>query len=809
MKFKTIMGALAILLAATSLHAKPQFGRAELFNKNWKFHLSDVKEASVPTFDDSKWRVLNLPHDWSVEGTLSPDKASCQGFLPGGIGWYRKTFVVPDDRKNEKVFIYFEGVYNRSEVFINGTSVGKRPNGYISFMYDLTPYIQFGKENVISVKVDHSKERDSRWYSGSGIYRDAYLVYASPLHIDLWGVFFKANTITDKKAEVSVETTVNNEQSKSAIVQIIQEIVDPVSGKIIATASKKQAVEAGKKATASQVITVPDPKRWSLEQPNLYTVRTIIKQDGKVTEQNEQKLGLRILTFDPNKGFALNGNWTKLKGVCLHHDGGVLGSAVPREVWKRRLVTLKEMGCNAIRTSHNPQASDLYEICDEIGLVVMDEAFDEWEFPKRKWIEGWNEGTPGFEGSFDFFEEWSSRDLADMILRDRNHASVIMWSIANEVDYPNDPYSHPILDGSKINQPMHGGYKPDAPKAERLGGIAKRLAAVVRANDTSRPVTAALAGVVMSNETEYPFALDICGYNYTEDRYAIDHAKYPNRIIYGSENGHSMESWKAVRDNDYIFAQFLWTGIDYLGESNPWPSRGFNSGFLDFGGFLKPRGHFRQSLWDTKPVTYIGTYPVPSRKDFLSTDAWPIWNYDADQMIRVVGYTNSAQSKLMLNGVQVGEVKPLDDNSGVIYWDIPFKPGKLEIVGMDTNGNTVSSYSLQSSTRPAALTAETDVKILKKENGLAQVTIQVVDEKGVPVMLSDDEITCTIEGPGKLLGLEASNNSDMGDYTDNVQRAYHGRLLAYIQTTGQAGTINVKFTSPWLKDTTVKLEVTQ
>ena len=809
MKIRTILGALAIMLAATTTQAKPQFGQAELFNKNWKFQLADVKEASVPTFDDSMWQTLNLPHDWTVKGTYSPDRASCTGFLPGGIGWYRKSFVVPENRKSEKVYIYFEGVYNRSEVFINGTSVGKRPNGYISFMYDLTPYIQFGKENVISVKVDHSQERDSRWYSGSGIYRDAYLVYAPPAHIGLWGVFFKATGITDTKAEVSIETTINNEQPKSATLQITHEIIDPFTGKVVATTSKKQTVEAGKNATSTQAVAVSNPKRWSLEQPNLYTVRTIIKQDGKVTEQNEQKLGLRTLTFDPNKGFALNNNWTKLKGVCLHHDAGTLGSAVPRQVWKRRLRTLKEMGCNAIRTSHNPQASDVYELCDEIGLLVMDEAFDEWEFPKRKWIEGWNVGTPGFEGSYDFFEEWSSCDLADMILRDRNHASIIMWSIANEVDYPNDPYSHPILDGTKINQPMHGGYKPDSPKAERLGGIAKRLTTVVRSLDTSRPVTAALAGVVMSNETDYPFALDICGYNYTEDRYATDHAKYPMRVIFGSENGHSMDSWKAVRDNDYIFAQFLWTGIDYLGESNPWPSRGFNSGFLDFGGFLKPRGHFRQAVWSEKPVTYIGTYPVPNDKNYLSTDAWPIWNYNAGEMMRVVGYTNAPQSKLLLNCKQVGEVKPLDDKTGVIFWDIPYEAGALEIVGMDASTKTICNYTLQTSARPVALTANADAKTLKKENGLVHVVVQVVDENGIPVMLSDDEITCVVEGPGELLGLEASNNSDMGNYSDNVQRSFHGRLLAYIQTTGQAGTVTVKFSSPWLKDASVKVEVTE
>ena len=808
MKSRSILVAILLLLAATTTKAEPQFGKAELFNTNWRFHLSDVKEAQTAAFDDSEWRILNLPHDWSVEGTFSPDRASCTGFLPGGIGWYRKTFVVPENKKGEKVFIYFEGVYNRSEVFINGISAGKRPNGYISFMYDLTPYIQFGKENVIAVKVDHSQERDSRWYTGSGIYRDTYLVYASSLHIGLWGVFFKANSITDKKAEVSVETTMNNDQPKSATAEVIHEIIDPETGKVVASSSKKMKAEANTKSTTNQTLTILKPKRWSIDRPNLYTVRTIIKQDGKITEQNEQKLGLRTLTFDPNKGFALNDNWLKVKGVCLHHDAGCLGSAVPREVWKRRLLTLKEMGCNAIRTSHNPQSSEVYELCDEIGLLVMDEAFDEWEFPKRKWIEGWNVGTPEFQGSYDFFKEWSSRDLADMVLRDRNHASIMMWSIGNEVDYPNDPYSHPSLNNASINQPMFGGYKPSAPNAEQLGEIAKRLTSVVRNIDTSRPVSAALAGVVMSNETEYPYLLDITGYNYTEDRYATDHANYPNRVIFGSECGNSMESWKAARDNNFVFGQFLWTGIDYLGESNPWPSRGFYSGCLDFGGFLKPRGYFRQALWSEKPATYIGTYPVPSDKKQLSIDAWPIWNYNEGEMIRVVGYTNAAQSKLMLNGKQIGDVKPLDDNTGVIYWDIPYLPGKLEIVGMDAQGKIVCTYALQSSARPYALTAKADEKTLKKENGLAHVVVQIVDENGIPVMLSDDEITCTVEGPGKLLGLEASNNSDMSNYTDHVQRAYHGRLLAYIQTTGQTGMLHIKFSSPWLKESVTTINIT-
>ena len=807
MKYKFVINVVFLLFAANFVQAKPQFGKASLFNENWKFILSDVRDGAQPGLDDSKWRVLNLPHDWSVEGVYSPDKASATGYLPGGIAWYRKTFTIPETEKGNKSFIYFEGVYNHSEVFINGHSLGKRPNGYISFMYDLTPFIKYGQDNLISVFVDHSLDADSRWYSGSGIYRNVYLVQALPVHIDLWGVYFKTTGVSDQKAIISVETTIVNELQVATQAKIIHEIIDPASGKVVAKGSKNLPVGAGMKATAQQNLTVPSPKRWSLEHPNLYTIRTTIVQNGKVVDQNEQQTGIRELTFDPNKGFALNGISTKVKGVCMHHDAGCLGSAVPREVWKRRLLTLKDMGCNAIRMTHNPQAPDVYDLCDEIGILVMDEAFDEWEFAKKKWIKGWNKGTPGFQGAASYFNEWSDRDLADMVLRDRNHASVIMWSIGNEVDYPNDPYSHPVLDHANINQPVQGGYLPDHPKAERLSSISKRLAAVVRGLDTSRPVTAGLAGVVMSNETEYPDALDITGYNYTENRYAQDHAKYPKRVIFGSENGHSIESWKVVRDTEYIFGQFIWTGIDYLGESGAWPSRGFYSGFLDFGGFLKPRGHFRQALWSAKPITYLGTYPLPKRTNNLSTDAWPIWNYNPGEMIRIVCYTNAAKSRLTLNGKQVGEVLSYDDNTGIIYWDIPYQEGQLEVVGLNKDNQESCKYSLQTSGRPYALTAQSDVPRISKDGGTSQVVVQVVDEKGLPVMLSDDEVTCSIEGPAVLKGLEASNNTDMGNYADNVQRVYHGRLLAYIQATGKEGTIKLKFSAPWLKDARVVIDV--
>ena len=822
----TIVMVLAIS-AVPSLRAQGSFGTPEKINDNWKFILNDVKDGQSVALDDSKWQSISLPHDWSVKGQLSPTLASCTGYLPGGIGWYRKTIDIPAGKPGEKVYLYFEGVYNRSEVFLNGQSLGKRPNGYISFMYDATPFIKPGEKNVIAVRVDHSQSADSRWYTGSGIYRDVWLVHANPVHIAQWGIYAYPEKVKNGY-KLNVEVEIQNEEKENVSLSVLNELYD-ATGKLVAKDRKKLTAKPGKENKLVTSLAVKNPALWSLSEPNLYTLKTTVLKDGTVTDRTSTRTGFRFYTFDPDKGFALNGEWMKMKGVCIHHDAGVLGSAVPREVWKRRLETLKEVGVNAIRTSHNPQSTDLYDLCDEMGILVIDEMYDEWVFPKRKWLEGWNVGTPGFQGSFDIFKEWSEIDLADLVRRDRNHLSVFAWSVGNEVDYPNDPYSHKVLGGEKagFTQASYGGYNPDAPDAMELGDIAKRLVKVVKTYDLSRPVTAGLAGVAMSNETEYPGALDIAGYNYTEDKYDADHQKYPNRVIFGSENRHDMAAWKATRDKEFIFGQFLWTGIDYLGESGRWPTRGFYSGLLDFGGFIKPRGYFRQSLWSDKPMAYLGTYPTPGRgsrsqsKDVRSQqeegdvsnyvervpsmDAWSIWNYQKGQSIRVVCYTNADKAKLLLNGAEVGETKDYDDNSGIIYWDIPYSAGKLEVVGMDKNNTPVSGYTIQTSTRPYALQIVRAEKEINKERGLAQIVLQVVDEQGVPVMLSDNEVTCWISGPAKLLGLEASNNNDMSDYTDNVHRVYHGRILAYVQATGEAGDIKVSFTSPWLEPAEITL----
>ena len=796
-----------LIFSCYSAFSQISFGDAIKINNNWKFMLQDTPEAQNTTYNDTKWQSVNVPHDWSVEGRLSPTLASCTGWLPGGIGWYRKTLNIPQNKQGEKVYLYFEGVYNRSEVFINGHSLGKRPNGYISFAYDATRFVKFGADNTIAVKVDHSQSADSRWYTGSGIYRDVWLVYSDPVHIAQWGVYVFPE-VSNATGILNVEVAIENGANAKTKLTVVNELLDN-TGKVVGKSSQNILVDANAENKVAIKISLKNPKLWNLENPNLYQLKTTVLNEGTVIDKTITATGFRSFAFDANKGFALNGKSMKMKGVCLHHDAGVLGSAVPRDVLKTRLQTLKELGVNAIRTSHNPQAPDLYNLCDELGLLVLNEAYDEWEFPKRKWLEGWNVGTSGFQGTFDIFADWSEIDLEDMVRRDRNHLSIFGWSIGNEVDYPNDPYSHPVLGGSEVSgfsQASYGGYKKDAPNAMRLGGIAKRLVAAVKKYDKSRPTTAGLAGVAMSNETEYPNALDITGYNYTESKYDSDHKKYPNRVIFGSENRHEIEPWLAVKNNEHIFGQFLWTGIDYLGESNAWPSRGFYSGLVDLAGIIKPRGYFRQSLWSDKPMIYAGTY-IKNNDNDLSIDAWPLWNYNDGQMIRVVCYTNAAKARLELNGKVVGAIKNYDEKTGVIYWDIPFASGQLEAIGLNNENKEVSRYTINSSQQPDSLVIN-EKPISIDKNGVAKVIVQVVDEKGFPVMLSDNEVSCFLNGSGTLLGLEAGNNTDMGDYTDNVQRVFHGHLVAYIQANGMSNEpITVKFTSNWLKPTEVIIQV--
>ena len=749
---------ITVMVWCCDVSAQVCFGDASLFNDGWLFSLTDADGYSKAEFDDSQWRGLALPHDWSVEYEPSRDLASCTGFLPGGIGWYRKHFTVSDSYSRH--YIYFEGVYNRSEVYLNGHLLGKRPNGYVSFMYEMTEYLKNG-DNVLSVRVDHSRYADSRWYTGSGIYRDVYIIGCGDEHLSQWGVTYSYFG----KGEILV--TAPAEGDDGSLVRRV--ILRDAEGREVA-----RAEGVGEKHR----LVLSDVKLWSVNAPYLYLMSVELMKKGSIIDRTTVRVGLRTLSFDADRGFALNGESMKVKGVCLHHDAGVFGSAVPEDVLRRRLLTLKDMGCNAIRMSHNPQAPLLYDLCDEMGFLVMDEGSDEWEFPKRKWIKGWNKGEPGYDGTYDFFEEWIERDVTDMVRRDRNHPCVFLWSVGNEVDYPNDPYSHPVLDGknSAINQPMFGGYKPDAPNAERIGVIAKRLARCIRSVDETRPVTGALAGVVMSNQTEYPAAVDVVGYNYTENRYAEDHKTYPDRILYGSETSTNLAAWKAVRDNDYIFGQFVWTGIDYLGESGAWPSRGLGTGLVDFAGFLKPRGWFFKSLWSEQPMAYLGTYP--KRGDRYSTDAGDVWNYSDGQIVRVVCYTNCASARLLLNGEEVGAKKMYDDGRGMIAWDVAYHPGRLAVEAFDELGNKAADYTVNT----AGSVSELVVKDITVDGGqpVRQILVEAVDKDGNRVKYADGMVDCTASGTTHILGIESGSNSDMSHPRSMSRKLYMGCAVVYI-----------------------------
>ncbi|HOG57311.1 MAG TPA: glycoside hydrolase family 2 TIM barrel-domain containing protein [Bacteroidales bacterium] len=795
---------LFIFLAAGTVLNAQDFGRKEKLNDDWYFNLRDIRYGGIENMDCSKWAVVDLPHDWTVKQNASPELASCTGYLPGGIAWYRKEIVIPATEKGNKVYIFFEGVYNNSEVFINGKWVGKRPNGYISFMYDLTSYIKWGEKNSIAVRVDHSNDADSRWYTGSGIYRDVYLIYANPIHIDLWGVAYKAD-IKNNLAEITISSTIKN-STGSATIKVVHELFDVEGRKLVSTSKSGQA-SAKALTEFSQVMKLRSPALWSIDSPYLYSLKTSVYKGSDLIDENIVKAGFRDIKFDPDKGFYLNGVNTKLKGVCIHHDAGVLGAAVTKSVWRTRLETLKSLGVNAIRTSHNPQAPHLYELCDELGFVVMDEAFDEWEYPKNKWITGWNRGVPGHQGTSQYFREWSARDLRDQILQHRKHPSIIMWSIGNEVDYPNDPYTHPVLADEGISQQSVRAFLEDHPRAETLGQIARELVAVVKEADNTRPVTAALAGAVMSNYTDYPFVLDLVGYNYTENKYDSDHKLYPERILYGSENRHDLPAWYAVKDKEFIFGQFLWTGIDYLGESGPWPARGSTAGLLDLAGNVKPRGYFRKALWSGEPMAYIGTYKLVERSgsrrvNRLSSDAPPLWNYDKDSRVQVVCYTNCSEAELQLNGKTVGERKPYDPETGIISWIVDYDPGELKVLAFN-NGNEAASYRIVTNTMPAKIDAE--VLKLKDDELVRQVRVNILDTNGNHSILADNEISCEISG-GTLLGMENASSNAADNYQDNRQRCINGRLLIFVKKDAAETPVSLKLSSPLLESVELEIE---
>ena len=571
------------------------------FDAGWRFSRSDAGNYAMPAFDDGQWRIVDVPHDWSAEGPFTAEYGSGNGWAPGGIGWYRKHFTLGANVAGKVVSIEFDGVYDHAQVWMNGQLVCGRPYGYSTFECPLTPHVRVGSgDNVVAVRVDHSRFADSRWYTGSGIYRHVRLRVTDPVRIAHWGTFVTTPVVTALSATVDVETSVENGSATSRAMVLETEIV--LDDSVVARTSTPLTVATGDHRAVVQHLTIDRPRRWTLDAPALYAVRQRLRADAVVLDDAETMFGVRTIRFDPRRGFLLNDEPVKLKGVCIHHDAGSLGAAVPAAIWEKRLKTLKSLGVNAIRTSHNPPAPELLDLCDTLGLLVKDEAFDEFTPTKNKWQSGWNVGVPSRFGYGESFTEWSVTDASDMVRRDRNHPSIIAWSIGNEIDYPNDPFSHPVLDRS---------YRPQNPPAENLVTLGRPLVDAIRKLDPTRPVTAALASLQMSDAVGLPALLDIVGYNYQESRYAEDHARYPSRVMFGSENNHQYANWTIVRDNPYVAGQFLWTGIDYLGEAGAFPNRANGAGLLDLAGFKKPMAWFRQSLWSAAPMVYLAASVAP------------------------------------------------------------------------------------------------------------------------------------------------------------------------------------------------------
>jgi beta-galactosidase len=770
------------------------------FDFDWRFSKGDFPAGMTPAFDDSGWRRLDVPHDWSIEGPYGAEYASGTGYAPGGIGWYRKHFKLDAAWKGKLVAVEFDGVYENSEVWINGVLLGSRPYGYSSFEYDMTPGLKFGdQDNILAVRVDHTKFADSRWYTGSGIYRHVRLHIADSVHIAHWGTCVTTPSINEAAVTIRVETTVQNDSNQPHNFTLEVIIAEP-DGAEAGRLSMAKSLPPGARVVLVHQIRVARPQLWSLESPSVYTAHSLLKSGGATADETVTPFGIRTARFDADKGFFLNGHSTKLKGVCLHHDAGCLGSAVPEKVLERRLRRLQDIGVNAIRCSHNPPAPELLDLCDRLGLLVIDEAFDEFTPPKNKWIEGWNVGVPGRFGYGEVFAEWSARDLEDMIRRDRNHPSIILWSIANEVDYANDPFSHPIL-GKE--------YRPEQPPAENLVKCAKPLVELVHRLDPTRPVTAALAAIPTSNAVGLAQLLDVVGYNYQESLYPADHKAYPKRIIYGSENNHQFNAWTAVRNSEYISGQFLWTGIDYLGEARQWPNRSSDFGLLDLAGFKKPMGWFRQSLWSDKPMAYLTVSGgVGARRggrgSGLEAESW---NWPDGALLSIRCFTNCPEVTLSLNGRTIS-TRPLSEaRQGVLTWQIPFEAGELRAVG-HKGDRDVCEFVLKTAGEARGIELSSDARqIVADGKDVCHVVFRITDDRGVRVFEANPELTFAVEGPGRILGIGTGDRDSTEIPGAPAHKAFQGQGLVVLQAARTPGAIRLTARSQGLAQGEIEIRV--
>ena len=768
------------------------------FNDNWKFFYGDASDAHLTAFDDSQWRMLDLPHDWSVEMPFSRELGTtANGHTVGGTGWYRKLFILRpcDDGKLHR--LYFEGAYMETDVWINGHHAGYNPYGYTSFFCDITPYCKpAGEENIVTVRVGN-EGKNTRWYSGSGIYRHVWLETTGRLYLDTWGLYVTTPTVDDEKASVRISAEIVNETGQVKNSRIHVKIKD-ASGNAVAEQTADVVLNAGERKNAALNFEIIRPDLWSVDSPVLYTACATLISGNQTVDILSSTFGIRSIEFSTGKGFLLNGKPLKLKGGCVHHDNGLLGAVSIDRAEERKVELLKNNGFNAVRCAHNPPAPKFLEACDRLGLLVIDEAFDQWQ--KQK--------TP--DDYHRFFDEWHEKDLASMILRDRNHPSVIMWSIGNEIKER--------ADSSGI-------------------AIAARLKEIVRRHDDTRPVTAAIndfwdnPGLKWADSERAFQHLDICGYNYTWREYENDIRLFPDRIIYSSETT-PMEfaaNWDLVEKYPCIIGDFVWTALDYLGESGighairvkndekdpplflgyPW----FNGwcGDIDICGDPKPQSMLRKVVWGNSIMEMAVKTPIPQGyRESLSywgwTDEYPSWNWEGyeNQPIEVRVFTRYPAVRLYLNGKPIEEKKTGLGNElstsdlsrqKIAYtagFEILYAPGELKATGIDAAGNEQESVILNTTGAPSKIRLTADrTQINASRNDLAYIRIELVDDNGNVTPDSDCRVHLTVSGNGEITASGNASPTDMESFRSLSPKTYKGKALAIIRPDGNAGHITL------------------
>lgn len=774
--------------------------RKRLFDYDWKFFLGDAPQAKANDFNDSGWRKLDLPHDWSIEGKIHPKNATGGGggYFPSGIGWYRKTFQVPDAWKAKKTAIYFEGVYMNSEVFINGKSLGVYPYGYSSFSYDLTPYLNFGKENVIAVKVDNSQQMNSRWYSGSGIYRHVWIMAADPVHVAHWGVDISTPGVSSKKATVLVKTKVKNETASAQSV-VVKTLLWNKNSKSAGNGQVKVEVPANSEKEITQSIQVSNPMLWTPETPYLYQAQIQVLKDKKVLDDTKTNFGIRSIKFTAENGLQLNGKTVKINGGCVHHDNGCLGAAAFDRAEERKVELLKAGGFNAVRTSHNPPSEAFLDACDRLGLLVMDESFDCWKIGKNS-----NDYAK-------YFDQWWKKDLQAMILRDRNHPSIVMWSIGNEI--------------------AERG-KPEAVET------AKMLLQEVKKIDTTRPVTSAVVNFdKWENLDPLINVHDVAGYNYNLHTAPDDHKRVPSRIIVQTESypKDAFNNWKLVQENNYVIGDFVWTAMDYLGESGigryyysgevpgqHWendffPYHGAYCGDIDLIGWRKPISHYRSMLYNTNEKLYMAVRePAPEPLEIKETwwsvyPTWESWTWPGfeGKTVQVEVYSKYPKVRLYLNDKLVGEQKTSKEEQFKATFSVPYSQGILKAVGVE-NDKEMESTILQTANDAAKIKLIADRKeILANGQDLSFITIEITDKDEIFQPNAVNRLHFKIEGPGVIAGVDNADLKDYEQYVGDTRKAWKGRALVVIKSNHQAGEIKLSVTSNELEGKSIIITSTQ